>query len=119
MRTVNLNKIELLDIVRKNKDEHIKQYAESVTDYKAAVVKITKDNVKLANTGDLDKIAKIKSIPQRPASYEDAYERAIRMLELSVDETIELEEHIFNQLVLDEWSWKQNFVASSALYKTF
>jgi hypothetical protein len=118
MRTVNLNKIELLDIVRKNKDAHAQQYAESVEDYKVAVTKITKANVKLATTGDLAKIAQIKSIPSKPVSYEDAYVRAIRMLELSVDETIELEEHIFNQLVLDEWSWKQNFVATSALYKT-
>ena len=30
----------------------------------------------------------------------------------------ELEEDIFNQLVLDEWSWKNSFTATSALYKT-
>jgi hypothetical protein len=40
------------------------------------------------------------------------------MLELSVEDTIELEEDVFNQLVLDEWTWKNAFVASNSLYKT-
>jgi hypothetical protein len=118
MRSVKLNKNELLEIVRKNKEKHIADYTESVEDFKAAVIKIAKANVKLANTGDLSKISQIKSVPQKPVSYEDAYARAIRMLELSVEDTIDLEENIFNQLVLDEWAWKQSFVASGALYKT-
>jgi hypothetical protein len=40
------------------------------------------------------------------------------MLELSVEEEIELEEAIFNQLVMDEWVWKAQFNASNAMYKT-
>lgn len=118
MRTVKLNKNELLGIVRANKEKHIADYVESVADYKTAVVKLAKANLKLANTGELESIAKIKAMPSKPVSYEDAYSRAIRMLELSVEDTIDLEEHIFNQLVLDEWSWKQNFVAASAMYKS-
>jgi hypothetical protein len=40
------------------------------------------------------------------------------MLELSVDEVLEVEEDVFNQLVLDEWGWKHNFAATSAMYKS-
>lgn len=119
MKTVKLNKAELLDIVRANKEKHIAEYAESVDDYKAAAVKLAKDNLKLANTGALDRIGAMNSMPSAPVSYEDSYSRAIRMLELSVDDVIELEEQIFNQLVLDEWTWKRQFVASASLYKTF
>ena len=119
MRSVKMNKLELLDIVRQNKEKHVAEFAESVEDFKKAVLKITADNVKLAKTGDLEKIASIKSVPHRPTSYEDNYTRAIRMLELSVDDTIELEDDVFNQLVLDEWHWKNQFVASNALYKSF
>jgi hypothetical protein len=57
-------------------------------------------------------------MPPAPVNYADNYSRAIRMLELSVEDTIDVEEHIFNQLVLDEWGWKQQFVAQSAMYKT-
>jgi hypothetical protein len=118
MRSVKINKVELLDIVRKNQKKHIKDFEESVKDYKKAAVKVAKEHVELAKTGDLDSIAKIKAMPQRPFSYEDSYTRAIRMLELSVEEVIELEDDIFNQLVLDEWTWKNQFVASGALYKS-
>ena len=118
MRSVKVSRSELLDIVRTNKEKHIKQFNESVEDFKAAAIKIADHNLQLAQTGDVDKIAKFKALPTKPTSYEDSYTRAIRMLELSVEDVIEVEEDIFNQLVLDEWGWKQNFTVSSALYKS-
>ena len=118
MRSVKIDKHKLLDIVRENKVKHITEFEEAIIDYKAAALKVANEHLELANTGDLDKIAQIKAMPSRPKSYEDSYARAVRMLELSVDEIIELEETIFNQLVLDEWTWKMSFTASNSLYKT-
>lgn len=118
MRDVRVNKAELLKIVQDNKKKHVKEYEESVKDYKKAAIKVAKEHVELAKTGDLEQIARIRAMPSKPTSYEKEYDRAIRMLELSVEETIDLESDVFNQLVLDEWMWKQSFVASGALYKT-
>lgn len=118
MRSVKVNKAELMKVLADNKKKHIKEYEEAVKDYKKAALKVAKDHVDLAKSGELDKIARIRSMPSGPVSYEDSYNRAIRMMEMSVDEVIELEEQIFNQLVLDEWMWKQAFVASGALYKS-
>ena len=118
MHAVKVNRIELLGIVRGNLEKHIKEFNESVEDYKAAAIKLAEANMELAKSGELDKIAKMRAVPQKPVSYEQNYNRAIRMLELSVDETIEVEEDVFNQLVLDEWSWKNAFVASASLYKS-
>ena len=118
MRSVKINKKELLSIVRENKEKHVKEYKESVEDYKAAALKVAAEHVELAKTGELNKIAKIKAMPSAPSSYEKEYDRAIRMLELSVEKEIEVEEDVFNQLVLDEWHWKNAFVASASLYKS-
>lgn len=118
MRSVKVNRKDLLVIVRENKQKHIKEYDESVADYKTAAVKVAAEHVELAATGDLEKIAKIRAMPQRPMSYEKEYDRAIRMLELSVEKEIEVEQDVFNQLVLDEWHWKNQFIASASLYKT-
>ena len=118
MRTVKLDKTELLDIVRKNAVKHNDEYNESVEDYKKLVLKLATDNLKLAKSQTLESFSKIKSLPPGPASYADSYNRAIRMLELSVDSVIELEEQIFNQLVLDEWSWKRVFTANATMYKS-
>lgn len=118
MRSVKIDKKKLLAIVRENKEKHINDYNESVEDFKALAVKITNANLELVNTGDLAKISRVKSIPQAPVSHEKEYERAIRMLELSVEKEIEVAEDIFNQLVLDEWAWKNQFIASASLYKS-
>jgi fibronectin type 3 domain-containing protein len=118
MQSVKMDRKELLKIVKENATKHVADYDEAVADYKVAVVKLAKANLKLANTADLNEFRKIKSLPQSPTNYAENYTRAIRMLELSVEDTIEVEEHVFNQLVLDEWGWKQQFVAQSALYKT-
>lgn len=117
MHSVKIKKDELLGIVRENLNKHVKEYVESVEDFKALSLKVATANLKLVKTGDLASISRIEAMPRAPQSYEQNYQRAIRMLELSVDEVIELEEDVFNQLVLDEWTWKHSFVATSAMYK--
>lgn len=120
MHAVKINRLELLEIVRTNKEKHIAEFNEAVEDYKKAVIKVAETNLALAQTGDLDKISKnIRSSPSRPSSYEKEYGRGIRMLELSVEEVIDVTEDVFNQLVLDEWSWKNSFTATSASYKSY
>lgn len=118
MNAVKINRLELLTIVRENKDTHIADFNESVEDYKKAAIKLAESNLEKANSGDLEKISLMKAIPSKPVSYEKEYSRAIRMLELSVEDVIEVEQDVFNQLVLDEWHWKHQFAASSALYKS-
>jgi hypothetical protein len=118
MNAVKINRLELLGIVRENATKHVTDYEEAVEDYKSAVLKIAQNNLKLAKSGELESFTKIKSVPQPPQNYATSYTRAIRMLELSVEDVIEVEQDTFNQLVLDEWAWKHNFVATGALYKT-
>jgi hypothetical protein len=118
MNSVKIDRDQLKTIVLENKQKHVAEYVEAVNDYKTAVLKIAKDNLKLAQTADMDKFKQIKSVPTPPQSYENDYNRAIRMLELSVETVIELEDEIFNQLVLDEWNWKFNFSLSNSTYKT-
>ena len=104
MRDVKINRDELLTIVRANKEKHIADYDASVIDCRAAVLKITKQNLKLAQSDDVAEIAKIRAIPMMPTSYADSYTKAIRMLELSVENVIEVDATTFNQLVLDEYA---------------
>lgn len=118
MNSVKMKRDELLAIVRENKIKHMSEYLESVSDYKKLVLKIANDNLNLAVTGDLAKIKGTMMVPSAPHSYENDYARAARMLELSVDDIIEIEDSVFNQLVLDEWHWKHSFTSSIAAYKS-
>lgn len=117
MNAIKMNRVDLLEIVRANKEKHVAEFLEAVEDYKKLVLTLSQANMKLAKTGDLEQFKKIKPLPSAPVSYEDSYKRAIRMHELSVEDIIEVEEDVFNQLVLDEWVWKRNFTTSNSLYK--
>jgi len=116
MKNVKIERVKLLGIVTENKQKHITEFAEAVVDYKTAVKKICTYNLSEIDAGRIDKL---KEVPDQPTSYETSYSRAIRMLELSADEIIEVDELTFNQLVLDEWQWKHSFTASNSFYKTF
>lgn len=125
MRSVKIDKAELLEIVRANATKHEADYTEAVAGWKVALVEVTKQNLKLAKLIEEGKSAatdlsavKFRAIPTAPSNYSSAYARAIRMLELSVEDVIDLEQEIFNQLVLDEWSWKHSFDAVTSMYKT-
>jgi hypothetical protein len=114
MDSVKVNRTKLLEIVYANKEKHIKEYSEAVKDFKLAVLKICNENMELAEAGKLD----LKAMPPKPTSYENNYAKAIRMLELSVDDVIELNEYDFTKLVQDEWEWKQVFSTMNSTYKT-
>jgi hypothetical protein len=118
MNSIKIDRKQLLAIVTENQKKHVIEYLDAVEDYKAAAIKLSQQNLKLAKSGDLAKLSQIRALPQKPVSYEDNYTRAIRMLELSVEDVIDVEEHIFNQLVLDEWGWKQQFTAMASSYKS-
>lgn len=118
MHSVKVNRVQLLNIVKENQEKHAASYDEALVDYRNAVLKIAKENLKIAKTGEISKFSKIRPTPTAPVSYVSQYEKAIRMLELSVEAEIEVTEDVFNQLVLDEWHWKQNFVTTASFYKS-
>lgn len=118
MKSIRMARLDLLTIVRENKQKHISLFNESVNDYKTLVLKISLENKVLAESGQLSEFKKLKLYPTPPVSYESSYAKAIRMLELCIDEIVEISEDEFNQFVLDEWHWKNMFVSSNALYKS-
>lgn len=115
MDTVRVNKEELLAKLRENRDQHVKDYKEAVVEYrKAALAEIT-TMLKQAKS-KTDKIARAVTAPE-PVSYESSYTTAIRMLEMSVDEEIELDQEDFAKYVEDNWQWRGAFAANTLSYK--
>lgn len=118
MNTVTLDKQKLLTIVKHNLKIHKKEYLESVEDYKEAVYSICQRNMDIASSDIIADFKDIKTIPKAPVSYESDYYKNIRMLELSIGESITLKDYEFSQLVLDEWIWKHEFTTSNMAYKS-
>lgn len=126
-RQINVNRQELIDALKKNLTDHAAAYQEAVLDYHAQMKRLASgfaadleamddrrgDHVDLAKS-----LAKLRfQFPAAPVSHEKEYERAIKMLEFSQDETILIDEELFNAYVLNEWAWTAQFFASNATYK--
>jgi len=109
MEKIRVSKQELLTIVKENREKHKKEYLEAIKAYRVKAADLM--------TKELEKVVSGESFQVRfelikPESHEKEYNLAIKMLEMSVDETVEIEQHEFNQLVNDEWDWKYSFRSS-------
>lgn len=51
-----------------------------------------------------------------PKNNTASYDRAIKMVEMSVEDEIELTESQFDKLVMDNWEWKNDLLTTSAFY---
>lgn len=107
------NTKDLLDILKKNKAEHDKEYrlAKKTYDQVRKEADTFEKKLKKENPGVFFAIEL-----NEPRSYLKSYDQIIRMLELCVDETIELDGQTFSQYVMDEWDWSDRFRGETVTY---
>ncbi len=113
MENITVKKSELLEILKKNREAHRKIFEEAQIGYRNEAIRLLDKALNDAQEG-----RKIKTYIQLEAPIDQTkdYDRAIRMLEMSIDEEIDLSEREFAELVLDDWSWKQQFTVTNARY---
>lgn len=54
--------------------------------------------------------------PQKPEKFDKEYRRLLDMLEVHNKIDLYLEDHEFNQIFLDQFSWRGTFLQNSTLY---
>jgi len=113
MQTVTVNKQDLLSVLKTNRTNHLEEYTSASKIFiQDAIEKL---QVMLTTAQNKGKIIQSLGLVE-PQSYVSSYDTAIKMLEMSVDETIELSQSEFVQYVEDSWGWKNTFVASTSFY---
>lgn len=115
MDEVRLKKDELLQVLVKNFNEHMKEHEEAFDIWRAAKL------IELKNWRE--DLANGKEIPDhstlvKPICYAKEYERAILMVKMSVDVQIELSEQDFSRYIMDEWDWVSSFKNVNTFYKS-
>lgn len=113
MNAIKVKKAELISKLRENRANHSAQFEKAATGYRAKVIETLESRLKDARAGKLPNL--MFALPL-PVDQTKAYDRAIGMLELSVDEIIELEEHDYQQYVLDEWNWSASTTMTNSMY---
>lgn len=111
--SVRVTKDELLQAIRKNRDEHRLIFEEALEGWKSKVTKALEYAVADAKAG---KDYRLTVGLVRPEDHTKDYDRAIRMLEMSQDDELVLSAVDFATYVMDEWGWQRTFAANTTLY---
>lgn len=115
MQSIKVNTSDLLEVLQTNREKHLADYKEAVAEYRKLAVAELTEMLKQAKSKD-GKIKRGITAPE-PQSFVSSYDTAIKMLEMSVDDTMELSQAEFLQYVEDKWSWQQTFASTTMVYK--
>ncbi len=112
---VKIKKEELLSVLKDNLEKHIKDVAEAIELRRNNIINIF-DKVSERIESDITYVPSDNFSFPKPVDSSNDYRTAIRMVEMTQDKIIELNERQFDKLVMDNWEWKRNLVSTSALY---
>ena len=111
--TVRMESKVLLAKLELNLEKHISEFNEAHAAWKKVVIAKMREHLDLA---ERDKAFNLYIKEAEPESHEIDYRRVIAMLKVSVDDTVELTRHDFQQYFLDDWQWKVAHNASLQAY---
>lgn len=115
-QSVNVKRSELLEVLKKNREQHKLDYKEAVEGYRGAKIKALEDALEKVKTEEKPEKISLNVSLNRPVNYINEYNQVIDMLEMSVDEFIKLDTDSFQAYIKDNWSWKRSFMSSNATY---
>lgn len=120
MRTVNIPWQKLLDIVKANREKHMTEWADAVRGWTTETAERLAEEALIfqdAVDNNFPLCIELSGFERKPVDHIKEYDRLIKMIELTDEEHIELNEHEFDQYVNDEWAWKQDFTLSTQKYQ--
>ena len=108
-----MSRHKLIEIVKKNFEEHKTIMKEANEGYIAAAKKLLTEKMAKLDAGE--PVAMSFHLA-RPNDQSKTYEIALQMLEYNEISQIELEAEDFRNLVLDQWGWMDGFLEVSSQY---
>ena len=115
MKEIKVPKTELLKILNKNRAEHRDIFLKAQEKYREVVIKELDIQLKAAREHKPFVLGRIIQLVQ-PADYTAEYDRAISMLEMTVDDIIIITEGEFTNFVQDIWNWSRGWATSNSAY---
>lgn len=115
MKTVKVDKKRLLEILKKNREEHKGIFIEAQKAYREVAITVLDDQLKAAREDRPFELQRFVALTQ-PQDHTAEYDRAIQMLEMSVDDQILISENEFMNFVQDTWDWSRGWAISNAPY---
>jgi hypothetical protein len=105
---------DILTKVKANRASHRNEFLEAQEGYRKKAIEILDQRLADARAGkELNMLIQLPA----PQDHTKDYDRVIMMLEMTTDEVLEIDQNEFAQYVLDDWSWKQQFMLTNSMYK--
>jgi hypothetical protein len=111
-RTIKVNKSNLIDKVKENKANHIKQYEEAKVAYRHEAAKQLRNLKKELNDGDLDLELKLVTPVDNSKNYDDI----VDMFQWEEDNLVELSQSEFTEYIQDKTSFANEARFSNTYY---
>lgn len=115
MNSVKVKKSDLLDILKQNKAEHKGIFLKAQEKFREVAIKELDRQLAAARENKpfvLERITRLVA----PKDYTGVYEQAIKMLEMSVEDVIEITSQEFQNFVQDRWDWSRDWAFSNSRY---
>lgn len=113
MNKVTISKQKLIDVLTLNRTMHIADYQAALVEWEKQYAKALRRELRAnveSKTGSV--------YLEKPVSYQNSYDTALRMLDLALEAEFVLTERQFRQYVMDEWDWKDRFVSNTMSYSS-
>lgn len=115
MRQIRVDKAKLLEIIETNRSEHRTIFLSAQKSFRVAAIKLLDAQLKAARTNKPFQLASLACLAA-PVDHTADYDRTIRMLKMSVDDIIVIDEREFQNYVDDVWNWSQEWAGSNMRY---
>lgn len=110
---IRVRKSELLDRLQDNRDAHRELFLKAQEGYKVKAIEELEAALARARTNGAEKVFVMLPFPE---DHTKDYDHIIAMVQMSVDDLFELNQHDFARYVLDDWEWKAGFTQSVMAY---
>jgi len=119
MKIIRVEKGKLINILKTNRQLHIDEYQKAEDEFRMAGIAALEEKLDEFTKANNDTALSIHIPLSAPESHEQDYDDAIEMLNVSCDETIELDEHEAQNLIMDNWNWSGQLGHTRAMYAGF
>jgi hypothetical protein len=113
MQDVTVRKADLIEKITANREAHRAIFLEAVDGYRGLAEEMLQKHLAEVRSGQM-KVVRV--VLDAPVDHTRDYDRVLAMLGMSVDDQITLAQSDFAQYVLDDWSWKRQFLTSNSTY---
>lgn len=115
MKQIRVEKVKLLEILKKNRSEHRGIFIEAQKKFRQVAIKALDAQLKAARSGKPFVLTNL-AVLEAPQDHTADYDRSIQMLEMSVDDSITVDEREFQNYVQDIWQWSREWAVSNMRY---